>query len=61
VLTRLGEFYDFASLPAERVDFDGVSVSIVTPETLYRMKKGTVRPKDWGDAQRIAIRFGLKE
>jgi hypothetical protein len=61
VLTRLGELHDFASLPAERVDFDGVSVSIVTPETLYRMKKGTVRPKDWGDAQRIAIRFGLKE
>lgn len=28
---------------------------------LYRMKKGTVRPKDWGDAQQIARRFGLKE
>jgi hypothetical protein len=61
VLTRLGELFDFASLESERVDFDGVSVSTVTPETLYRMKKGTVRPKDWGDAQRIALRFGLKE
>jgi hypothetical protein len=61
VLTRLGELYDYASLATERVDFDGVTVSIVTPETLYRMKKGTVRAKDWGDAQRIAIRFGLKE
>jgi hypothetical protein len=38
-----------------------VSVSVVTPEMLYRMKKGTVRPKGWGDAQRIARRFGLKE
>jgi hypothetical protein len=28
---------------------------------LYRMKKATVRPKDWGDAQRIALRFKLKE
>lgn len=61
VLTRLGELFDFASLESERVDFDGVTVSTVTPETLYRMKKGTVRPKDWGDAQRIARRFGLKE
>jgi hypothetical protein len=61
VLTRLGELFDFSSLESERVDFDGVSVSTVTPETLYRMKKGTVRPKDWGDAQRIARRFGLKE
>jgi hypothetical protein len=25
------------------------------------LKKGTVRPKDWGDAERIARRFGLKE
>jgi hypothetical protein len=61
VLTRLGERFEFASLASEKVDFDGVSVSTVTPETLYRMKKDTVRPKDWGDAQRIARRFGLKE
>jgi hypothetical protein len=61
VLTRLGELFDFASLVSERIDFDGVSVSVVTPAMLYRMKKGTVRPKDWGDAQRIARRFGLKE
>jgi hypothetical protein len=61
VLTRLGELFDYASLASERVDFDGISVPTVTPEMLYRMKKGTVRPKDWGDAQRIALRFGLKE
>jgi hypothetical protein len=28
---------------------------------LYRMKRGTVRPKDHVDAARIAQRFGLKE
>ncbi|HET7504349.1 MAG TPA: nucleotidyl transferase AbiEii/AbiGii toxin family protein [Kofleriaceae bacterium] len=60
VLTRLGELFDYDSLASERIDFDGVLVSTVTPETLYRMKKGTVRPKDWGDAQRIARRFNLK-
>ena len=61
ILTRLGELYDFAGLTSQRVDFGGVSVTVVTPEMLYRMKKGTVRPKDWGDAQQIASRFGLKE
>jgi hypothetical protein len=60
ILTRL-ELYEFAGLASERVDLGGLSVSIVTPEMLYRMKKGTIRPKDWGDAQRIALRFGLKE
>lgn len=61
VLTRLGELFDFAGLESERIDFDGVTVSIVTPAMLYRMKKGTVRAKDWGDAQRIARRFGIEE
>ena len=61
ILTRLGEAYEFANLTSERVDLDGISVPVVTPETLYRMKKATVRPKDWGDAARIARRFGLKD
>ena len=61
ILTRLGERFDFASLLSERVDLEGVLVSIVTPETLYRMKRRTVRPKDWGDAERLARRFGLKD
>lgn len=60
ILTRLGESFDFASLTSERVDFGGVSVSVVTPETLFRMKRGTVRPKDHVDAERIARRFGIK-
>jgi hypothetical protein len=28
---------------------------------LYRMKKGTVRPKDWGDAQVLKVQFDLDE
>ena len=43
------------------VDFDGLEVTVVTPETLYRMKKGTVRMRDRGDAERIRQRFGLEE
>jgi hypothetical protein len=60
LLTRLGERFEFSSLASERVDFGGVTVSVVTPETLYRMKKDTVRPKDHVDAERIALRYGLK-
>jgi hypothetical protein len=32
ILTRLGELFEFADLASERVDFEGVSVPIVTPE-----------------------------
>jgi len=59
ILTRLGEMYFFDNLAAQRIEFDGLEVNVVTPLTLYEMKKGTVRPKDWGDADRLRQRFGL--
>lgn len=61
LLTRLGEMFDFASLEAQRVRFGAVTVSVVTPTMLYRMKKNTVRPKDHVDAARIAERYDIKE
>lgn len=61
ILTRLGEAFSFEDLEAERIDFDGLQVTVVTPETLYRMKKGTVRLRDQGDAERIRQRFGFEE
>lgn len=61
VLTRLGEAYRFEDLAAERVDFDGIEVTVATPEALYRMKRSTVRPQDWGDAERLRQRFDLEE
>lgn len=61
ILTRLGEAYAFDDLDSERVDFEGIEVSVVTPRTLYGMKKSTVRPQDWGDAERLRERFGLEE
>lgn len=61
ILTRLGERFEFANLHSERVDFGGVTVSVVTPRTLYQMKKDTVRPKDHVDAATLARRFGLEE
>lgn len=61
ILTRLGERFDFASLISERVDLDGLAVTVVTPRTLYRMKRGTVRTKDHVDAERVARRFHLAD
>jgi hypothetical protein len=61
ILTRLGEAFRFADLERERVDFDGLAVSVVTPATLYTMKKGTVRPRDRGDAERLKRLFGFED
>jgi Nucleotidyl transferase AbiEii toxin, Type IV TA system len=60
ILTRLGELFDFQSLTSQRVELDGMQISVVTPQMLYQMKKGTVRPKDWADAARLAHHFGLE-
>ncbi len=61
ILTRLGEAFSFDGLESQRLDFDGLEVTVVTPRTLYEMKKGTVRPGDWGDAERLLRRFGFEE
>jgi hypothetical protein len=61
ILTRLGEAFQFRDLEALRVDLDGLQVSVASPKTLYRMKKGTVRPKDWGDAEVLRQRFELED
>jgi hypothetical protein len=34
-------------------------VNVVTPRTLYRMKKDTVRAKHRADAEELRRRFGL--
>ena len=61
ILTRLGERFRFADLERERYDVDGQVVSVATPATLYRMKRGTVRPVDHQDAARLAEAFDLKK
>jgi Nucleotidyl transferase AbiEii toxin, Type IV TA system len=61
ILTRLGEMFQFQDLEAVQVDLEGQTVSIASPRTLYKMKKGTVRPKDWGDAEALRRRFQLED
>jgi hypothetical protein len=61
ILTRLGEAYRFDDLETERVNLEGLEVTVVTPRTLFEMKKGTVRPQDRADAERLRQRFRLEE
>lgn len=59
VITRLGTAFSFEDLEAESMDIEGVSIQVATPETLVRMKRGTVRPIDKAAASLTRL-FGLE-
>ena len=61
ILTRLGSAYTFADLQVERIALDDITVTVVTPQTLYEMKRDTARLKDKADAHALKQRFGLKD
>lgn len=50
----------WADLQHQRVPFEDLTVSVVTPRTLYEMKRHTVRHKDRIDAEVLRQRFGLE-
>ena len=60
ILTRLGNAFTFADLETARIPVDGLTATVVTPRTLYRMKKDTVRLKDRADAEMLRRRFNLE-
>jgi len=61
LLTRIGEAFRYADLDIEEKTIYGVPVRVVTPRTLWRMKKGAIRPTDRYDADVLAERFGFRE
>jgi hypothetical protein len=61
ILTRLGDAFRFDDLEVVRVPFEELTVSVVSPRTLYRMKRSTVRLKDRADAELLRERFHLEE
>jgi hypothetical protein len=50
ILTRLGDAAAYHDLEYEILEYQGVPIRIGTPETLYHLKKDTVREKDHADA-----------
>ncbi len=61
ILSRLGEAFAFGDLEATVYSYGDVNVKVATPETLYRMKRDTVRLRDKADAQVLKEKFGLKD
>lgn len=61
LLARLGTELTFDDLEAQTIVVEGVPVRVATPRTLYRMKKGTMRPIDRADAAALREKFGIKE
>jgi hypothetical protein len=61
VLSRLSEAFAFADLDAAVYSYGDVDVKVATPETLYRMKRDTVRLRDKADAQALKEKFRLQD
>lgn len=61
ILTRLGDAFRYEDLDIEEKRFQDVAVRVVTPRTLWSMKRNTVRPLDRMDAALLAERFGFEE
>jgi hypothetical protein len=51
IIARIGEMYGYDDMEHEIIEIEGHHLRIATPETLFRMKKGTVRPQDHLDAE----------
>jgi Nucleotidyl transferase AbiEii toxin, Type IV TA system len=60
LLTRLGTAFSYADLEIVRLPFVDFEISVVSPRTLYRMKRDTVRLKDRADAELLRDRFRLE-
>jgi hypothetical protein len=61
ILARLGEAFAFDDLEATVHSYGDVQVKVATPDTLYRMKRDTVRLRDKADAHLLKERFQLKD
>ena len=59
IVSRVGDAFAFEDLDVEQVTAGDVSITVVAPETLYRMKRDTVRLRDRDDAQRLARAYGF--
>ena len=61
LLTRIGDAFRFRDLEIVRMPFEGMEISVVSPQTLYRMKRDTVPLRDRADAALLRERFQLED
>lgn len=60
LVSRLGDVYTYRDLETTVVDVGGHAVTVVTPATLFEMKRDTVRGRDRDDAERLRRAFDLE-
>jgi hypothetical protein len=46
---------------SEKIDLEGTTICVATPDMLYEMKRDTVRPIDKADAAALRDAFGIEE
>src|SRR5437870_9010555 len=51
IVTRLGDAFRFADIEIEGTPFDGRTVSVATPRSLYARKRNTMPPKALSHAE----------
>lgn len=61
ILARLGDAFAFDDLASSVYAYGDVNVVVATPETLYAMKRDTIRLQDKADAQKLKDKFGLED
>ncbi len=50
IMARLGEAATYENLEIEAIEYEGIKIKLATPETLFQLKKDTLRDKDKMDA-----------
>jgi hypothetical protein len=50
IISRLGEVANYEDLEYEVIDCQSIKIRVATPESLYKLKKDTIRHKDKVDA-----------
>ena len=61
ILVRLGEAFRYEDLRWEIRELDGIPIRVATPQSLLKMKTGTLRSKDRLDAAMLKEHFGIRE
>jgi hypothetical protein len=60
IVSRLGDAFVFEDLEIVAVNTEDLTLHVVTPATLYRMKHDTLRPRDRDDAERLRRAFDVE-
>jgi len=61
LVSRLGDAFTFDDLDIDEIEVGPARFKVVSPETLYRMKRDTVRLRDRADAEALRELFGFED